>query len=698
MTSLKDVNKSVNTGTEELEELNQNFRKWFELQKRNRLDDLENSREMKRAMKAGAGGAGAGAGKSDPSGGLPPWLLPVLGGLGLGLGITTPGFIKTVRKNAPTNPKKPVTPKGEPKRNSLLQFLEKKLEKLRIKNLNAAILEQERIRQQRNANSRATSMQKYGSKFNQYSANNAANLLRRVPYGPQSGFNNRMFPTAFPDESNRANKYSGKNTVGFKNTFKSMGGMGTGVTGETARGAKDKYGGRGERVFDKNGKSHLASSPRGKMIVNMRAVKAARLATAAQRMGGGISEPYKAPTTIKSKSPVAYKTPQGMNIKGGLGFKQLGTGVAEPSRGPRIGSLMGSGAAVGTALTNNAKGYKGLGLRLQNPPARTGNIVRDIKNMIKARMAVSGGTQGRFIGGITKFVTQYLGKALAVGLAFQFWQAMTGPRFDIGTMSWLPELSKNGKIEYAASFFTGFAASLTGASVGAALGSIIILIPGVGTLVGGLIGGYVFYLYGAKLGAFVARYLLGLAPESGEVKAMKDAMAAAKAKDLSSSNNKMIRMNASTQRELGGRSDVYQLDEASVSAKGGLTGFNEGGMSSAGDVHRGMQPRGFSNGMGGLNESSFRGAQAQVSPMQRMREKRAFEMQYINKFGKTYDFSLSSSGAGVKPPEFVMDASYKSTHKTDINIMNGIQGEPTSTDTSKNKITDTWLSSLGLGN
>ena len=174
-------------------------------------------------------------------------------------------------------------------------------------------------------------------------------------------------------------------------------------------------------------------------------------------------------------------------------------------------------------------------------------------------------------------------------------------------------------------------------------------------------------------------------------------MAAAKAKDLSSSNNKMIRMNASTQRELGGRSDVYQLNEPSYSATGGLTGFNEGGMSSAGGVHSGMQARGFSNGMGGLNESSVRGARAQVSPMQRMREKRAFEMQYINKFGKTYDYSLSSSGAGVKPPEFVMDASYKSTHKTDINITNSLQSDPNTTDKSNQSITNKWLSNLGLG-
>ena len=212
MTTLKSINQSIEEGNDDLEELNTNFKKWFELQKRNRLDDLENAREMKRVMKLAGGGTGTGTNtdKTDSSSGLPPWLLGVLGGLGLGM--TTPGFIKTVRKNAPPKTNTKVPPKGDPKRNSLLQFLEKKLEKLRIKNLNAAILEQERNRQQRNANSRATSMQKYGSKYSPYTANNAANLLKRIPYGPQSGFNNRMFPTAFPDESMKSNISPNKST------------------------------------------------------------------------------------------------------------------------------------------------------------------------------------------------------------------------------------------------------------------------------------------------------------------------------------------------------------------------------------------------------------------------------------------------------------------------------------------------------
>ena len=94
MTTLKSINQSIEEGNDDLEELNTNFKKWFELQKRNRLDDLENAREMKRVMKLAGGGTGTGTNtdKTDSSSGLPPWLLGVLGGLGLGM--TTPGFIK----------------------------------------------------------------------------------------------------------------------------------------------------------------------------------------------------------------------------------------------------------------------------------------------------------------------------------------------------------------------------------------------------------------------------------------------------------------------------------------------------------------------------------------------------------------------------------------------------------------------------
>ena len=48
----KDVklDKTVKVGNKNIEKLNDNFGKWFELQKRNRLDDLENAKRCYRRI------------------------------------------------------------------------------------------------------------------------------------------------------------------------------------------------------------------------------------------------------------------------------------------------------------------------------------------------------------------------------------------------------------------------------------------------------------------------------------------------------------------------------------------------------------------------------------------------------------------------------------------------------------------------
>jgi hypothetical protein len=70
MVSLKDINSSIEEGNDDLEKLNNNFSKWFDLQKRSRLDDLEDKRELRKLLGKG-GGAGAG-GKNRRGGGILP--------------------------------------------------------------------------------------------------------------------------------------------------------------------------------------------------------------------------------------------------------------------------------------------------------------------------------------------------------------------------------------------------------------------------------------------------------------------------------------------------------------------------------------------------------------------------------------------------------------------------------------------------
>jgi hypothetical protein len=70
MVSLKDINSSIEEGNDDLEKLNDNFSKWFDLQKRSRLDDLEDKRELRKLLGKG-GGAGPG-GKNRRGGGIFP--------------------------------------------------------------------------------------------------------------------------------------------------------------------------------------------------------------------------------------------------------------------------------------------------------------------------------------------------------------------------------------------------------------------------------------------------------------------------------------------------------------------------------------------------------------------------------------------------------------------------------------------------
>lgn len=76
--TLKTINASILEGNEDLEQLNSSFQKWFELQKRNRLDDLEKDRELRKLL--GRGGGSGGTGKRGMGGALPFGRKPPGGG------------------------------------------------------------------------------------------------------------------------------------------------------------------------------------------------------------------------------------------------------------------------------------------------------------------------------------------------------------------------------------------------------------------------------------------------------------------------------------------------------------------------------------------------------------------------------------------------------------------------------------------
>ena len=140
MTTLKSINKAIEEGNEDLEKLNTTFTKWFELQKKNRLDDLENAREMKRATKVSAtSGAGAATGSKEKGGiGFPK----LLAGLAAAIAALTaaravfgdPGTDRPISKN------KLLTPKSRTVRTGAVARANARLVKIQLANTKAQLL------------------------------------------------------------------------------------------------------------------------------------------------------------------------------------------------------------------------------------------------------------------------------------------------------------------------------------------------------------------------------------------------------------------------------------------------------------------------------------------------------------------------------------------------------------------------------
>ena len=571
MTTLKAINKTIEEGNDDLEELNTNFKKWFELQKRNRLDDLEAAREAKRAMKGIGAGAITGTGGSGGSGSgddsesdskIPGILKSILGTLVAG------SVIKRIFKG----PKTKTTPKtNAPKTNVIIEKLQAKLDAFRIKNLKLQIAEataiNEAARNAKNMRIRNATLAKYGGRFNQGIIDqvNRTNLLNRSPYGPDSGkgdplkrvsrFNQLKIDTSINKAnllkripygvgSGEAAKLSGlKFGPGMespratsRNTGLFTQGIGSGVA-DPFRVRPTNTGMRMSRpatVTSSTGKVYPVDSPMGRKVINMTKQfadinrDANRLKSASNRL------------TQANIAPKALVVP----AKGGGGSSQTSS------------ILAGLGGGGNTSVTHGR-------------PRATGNILTDIKNLHAYRKGL---TPKPWALNCQKFAVKVLGKVVAPLMALDFYMAMTGPRFNFITMEFEPELSTDGKIEYAAGIFTGLVGASIGATVGAFLGTLAIPIPGIGTLTGGLIGGYVGFLAGDALGRFVARYLMEVRPPKMEHDKMMAIMGKFKAARHTSLANKMIGMNASTQRELGLYGDIGNSRGKTFTATSSLTG------------------------------------------------------------------------------------------------------------------------------
>ena len=677
MTTLKSINKSIEEGNDDLEELNTNFKKWFELQKRNRLDDLENRREMKRAIKAGVGGGtGAGTPAADEGSGIPWWAkLLGLGGIGAAAGVTL-GSGKEVKKTTRLRKNQPNRPKTNTRlqrfNNKQIEILEEKLNKLRIRNLDGQIKEATRINtEQLRAAQERMRINKLNSVVEQTRMRmlQQRHLLNRTPYGPGSGqmkfFSNQG---VFPNEA--GSKTSGKGT-GVNpikgNAFKPINAGGFDYS-------KPGLGGHTERfVKSSTGKFYNVNSAMGQKVITM-------------------SETYQKAQIQKGLKPtISTKVPP--LEKGSANQKRTGSGnkintitkTPVPFEGrskvnftQSLKSALMNTTSVGGNLAN--RGLNVLGLKAQGTrPPFTGKIFTDIANYNKWAAGQVPGKIMKFLGMIVKFALPIVG-------ALMCW--------NFYTFCMDPNNSPNDKVgEFIKVFGTGLIGASLGAKIGAFLGTVVL--PGFGTFVGALVGAWIGYKYGYQAGGFIGRHFLKMQPDPKDGMQLQLALDNWAAGKQTSTANKMLRINASGQDELG------------LSGEIGTVMNNTGGPLGTG--HYG--PHLTSKGKGVSNVSfnaatlesgmATKGTTANPNRPQSLINPSASRQSRIDEINRNFRMENAmrgyQTGGRDKPPEVVMDASYKSTHKTDINITNGLQSDPNTTDKSNQSITNKWLSNLGLG-
>ena len=191
-----------------------------------------------------------------------------------------------------------------------------------------------------------------------------------------------------------------------------------------------------------------------------------------------------------------------------------------------------------TSVTSNItnRGLNVLGLKAQGTrPPFTGKIFTDIKNYNKWAAQQVPGKIMKFLGMIVKFALPIVG-------ALMCW--------NFYTFCMDPNNSPEAKVgEFIKVFGTGLIGASLGAKIGAFLGTVVL--PGFGTFVGALVGAWIGYKYGYQAGGFIGRHFLKMQPDPKDGMQLQLALDNWAAGKQTSTANKMLRINASGQDELG---------------------------------------------------------------------------------------------------------------------------------------------------
>lgn len=508
MTTLKSINKSIEEGNADLEKLNKKFTKWFELQKRNRLDDLEDRREARRAMKGGAGAAVAATGTNAEKPGFKiPKLLTGISAL-----LAALAAFKAFGPDFDPGDSRPPVPKLQAGKNlrtvrtgaAARQIAKiKALNTIRVANLAAELaaekLKAQRLAAQLKADAKAkTAMNKYSNS-------------RTLAVETQNIKQIKADAARFRANSNKPTTNFKPFTPGYKPEIMFPNAQTATVQGNLTRMS------RPATVMSNSGKIYPVDSPEGRRVIKM--TQTYQDSVKNMRGNGQMTQksirPYVSPYSItssgKSKSQFNNKFPKIDKFTG------LGTGRTSNVQVLRA-KLLSSGAIIGNTANNFNSSVKGFSGKIMNMYSATGNWIQDKKDLMAYR-------QGAALPKWAKWCLRFAGwlakKAVWAYVAYQWYYVMT----DTST-------SMQYKIVTSAGLLGSILGFTMGAAVGAFLGTLAIPVPIVGSLIGGAIGGYLAGKDGYFIGEYIARRFMGIPqPERvvNDIQEYKDRLRAATA-------------------------------------------------------------------------------------------------------------------------------------------------------------------------
>ena len=578
MTTLKSINQSIEDGNDDLEALNKNFAKYFELQKRNRLDDLEDRRESKRkggAPATVAAAVAAGSSSEDTKSGFKlPKLLT-------GLAAAIAAFMAARSAFGDPGTDRPIKPgnikfsnRRVPKVDSVLSRANNKLAKLRIANAKIALIaEQEKLarRKKLQYNARRLITKPIGSFPGALDEPETIRQRNLAQQRANQRAQIRADAARFRANSNKPTTNFKPFTPGYKPQIMFPNAQTATVQGNLTRMS------RPATVMSNSGKIYPVDSPEGRRVIKMTqtyqdSVKNMR---GNGQMNQKINSPKVSPFSRFSTSGNVTNTKVGgsgrfTGINPAQGFKAISS---TPTAVQRLRTrLLGSTTAGANAFNSAVKGVSG---KIMTFTSATGNWARDFKDLMAYRR---GATLPKWAQLCTKMAGWMARKVIGAYIAYQWFYVMTDPK-----------TTKQQKIVLSGGLLAALGGAVIGTMVGAFIGTLAIPIPLVGTLLGGALGGYLAAKKGQEIGEFIAREIMGIEhppavlADMTEFKAMVDAQTS-RFDSINADRDRMVRNPLpSGVRPTGpGGIAIGGAGGDAMSVGAGFGGFTPGGITGTG--------------------------------------------------------------------------------------------------------------------